>query len=91
LNYWVRLGIVGLAAGVWMQVAFWRLAWGTQKRLRAADSGQRALVVGLMGSMAAFLAHGMVDAVHFVIDLAFIFFMSLGLVWQINSELDTEG
>jgi O-antigen ligase len=85
LNYWVRLGIVGLAAGVWMQVAFWRLAWRTQRRLRETDPGQRALVVGLMGSMAAFLAHGQVDAVQFVIDLAFIFFMTLGLAWQIGA------
>ena len=27
LNYWLRLGLIGLAAGIWIQVAFWRLAW----------------------------------------------------------------
>jgi O-antigen ligase len=86
LNYWVRLGIVGLAAGVWMQAAFWRMAWGLQARLKGRDADQRALVVGLMGGMAAFLAHGMVDAVHFVIDLAFIFYMSLGLVAVMNEK-----
>jgi hypothetical protein len=46
----------------------------------------RTLVVGLMGSMAAFIAHGLVDEVHFVIDLAFIFFMTLGLVHQLSGN-----
>lgn len=88
LNYWVRLGIVGLAAGIWMQVAFWRMAWSTQRRLRAVDPAGRALAAGLMGSMAAMLAHGMVDEVHFVIDLAFIFFMTLGLMHRLNVEAE---
>ncbi len=86
LNYWVRLGIFGLAAGIWLQVAFWRLAWSTHSRLREMRTSARALAVGLMGSMAAFVAHGMVDEVHFVIDLAFIFFMSLGLMHQLNKD-----
>ena len=84
LNYWVRLGIVGLVAGIWIQIAFWKLAWQVQKKLQNTDSAGRALVVGLMGSMAAFIGHGMVDEVHFVIDLAFIFFMTLGLMHQMN-------
>jgi putative inorganic carbon (HCO3(-)) transporter len=91
LNYWVRMGLVGLAAGVWMQVAFWRLAWRTQNALRGVDRGGRALAVGLMGGMAAMVAHGMVDAVHFVIDLAFIFSMSLGLMAQLGEEAAQNG
>jgi O-antigen ligase len=86
LNYWVRLGIVGLAAGIWIQIAFWKLAWKVQKRLQDRDSAGRALAVGLMGSMAAFIGHGMVDEVHFVIDLAFLFFMTLGLMHQLNEQ-----
>lgn len=86
LNYWVRLGIIGFIAGIWIQVAFWQAAWQLQRALRDSDLNTRALVVGLMGSMAAFLAHGLVDEVHFVIDLAFIFFMSLGLIHQIASQ-----
>lgn len=90
LNYWVRLGLVGLAAGIWMQVAFWRLAWNTQRHLRVVDPGTRALAAGLMGSMAAMIAHGMVDEVHFVIDLAYIFFMTLGLMHQLSEETRQE-
>ncbi len=84
LNYWARLGILGLVVGVAMQIAFWRTAWVAQKRFKGSDAASRALVVGLMGGMAAFVAHGLVDEVHFVIDLAFIFFMSLGLVHQVS-------
>ena len=86
LDYWVRLGILGLAAGIWIQVAFWRLAWTTQRALRQGDPESRLLAVGLMGGMAAMIAHGMVDETHFVIDLAFIFFMTLGLMHQLAGE-----
>ena len=48
---------------------------------------RRALALGLMGSMVDFLAHGMVDASYFVIDLAFAFFLTLGVVqWLARSE-----
>jgi O-antigen ligase len=87
LNYWVRLGVLGLAAGVWLQVAFWRMIWRTQRRLKwFAPRPPRALAIGLMGCMAAFVAHGMVDATHFVIDLAFILFAILGLTHQLHQE-----
>ncbi len=91
LNYWVRLGVVGLATGVWMQAAFWRMAVRAHRRLRATDPLASALAAGLMGSMAAMLAHGMVDAVHFVIDLAFIFAMTLGLMHQLAVQAEQEG
>ena len=32
-----------------------------------------------MGSMVNFLAHGLVDASYFVVDLAFVFFLTLGI------------
>ena len=48
LDYWVRLGIFGLVVGVWLQVEFWRLAWSTQRALRAGRPESRMLAVGLM-------------------------------------------
>jgi O-antigen ligase len=87
LNYWVRLGILGLIIGIWLQVIFWRTAWRLQKYFAVSSPVNRALVVGLMGSMATFLGHGMVDEVHFVIDLAFIYFMTLGLLYQLEGEV----
>jgi hypothetical protein len=86
-------------AGVWLQVAFWgtalplrRLMDGAAERagqVRAAARDRRALALGLMGSMVNFLAHGLVDASYFVIDLAFAFFLTLGVVeWLARSQTD---
>ena len=77
LDYGCRLGLGGLAVGVWLQVAFWRLALPLR---RLPDRDRRALALGLMGSMVNFLAHGLVDASYFVIDLAFAFFLTLGVI-----------
>jgi O-antigen ligase len=49
-----------------------------QRRAEAID--RRALALGMMGSMVNHLAHGLVDASYFVIDLAFVFFLTLGVV-----------
>jgi O-antigen ligase len=99
LDYGTRLGLFGLAAGAWLQVSFWRLAlplrWragsvdGPARRELGEAADRRALAIGLMGSMVDFLAHGMVDASYFVIDLAYVFFLTLGLVqWLARSEID---
>jgi O-antigen ligase len=84
LDYATRMGVAGLAVGAWLQVAFWRAALPLR---RLADPDRRALALGLMGSMVSFLAHGLVDASYFLIDLAFAFFMTLGVVqWLSRSE-----
>jgi O-antigen ligase len=77
LDYATRMGIAGLIVGAWLQVAFWHLALPLR---RLADPDRRALALGLMCSMVSFLAHGFVDASYFLIDLAFAFFLALGVV-----------
>lgn len=77
LDYAARLGLLGLASGVWLQIAFWKTAWPLR---RLEDPLNRALAIGLMGSMTAFLAHGLVDASFFVVDLAYVFFVTLAVV-----------
>jgi putative inorganic carbon (HCO3(-)) transporter len=84
LDYATRMGVAGLAVGAWLQVAFWRAALPLR---RLTDPDRRALALGLMGSMVSFLAHGLVDASYFLIDLAFAFFLALGVVqWLSRSE-----
>jgi O-antigen ligase len=86
LDYATRMGIAGLAAGAWLQIAFWRLALPLR---RLTDPDRRALALGLMGSMVNLLAHGLVDASYFLIDLAFAFFLTLGVVqWLSRSGTD---
>jgi putative inorganic carbon (HCO3(-)) transporter len=77
LDFWAILGLPGLAALAWLQVAFWRSGRASYRRL--ADPLLRALVLGLMGSMASFLVHGLVDTGYFLADLALVFMLTLGI------------
>ncbi|MCP4537433.1 MAG: hypothetical protein GY832_09835 [Chloroflexi bacterium] len=70
LDHWTRLGVLGVLAGIVVQVAFWR-----QVR---RERGQ-LLVIGFAGSMVALLAHGLVDNALFFPDLALVFFLTLAL------------
>jgi O-antigen ligase len=78
LDSWSMLGIVGLAAFVWLEVAFWRMA--LQLRRVALSPDMRALLIGLAASMAYALAHGLVDTLYFLPDLALAFMLTMGMV-----------
>ncbi len=86
LTYATRLGIPGLAVGIWLHVAFWQqgrhsLTLGNSgDRLTASTRDRRVLALGLMGSLAYTWAHGLVDASYFFTDLALAFLLGLGLV-----------
>ncbi|RLC68083.1 MAG: hypothetical protein DRI48_00595 [Chloroflexi bacterium] len=77
LDHWARLGVLGLLAGVATQIVFWREAVAARE-----DPATRAssLQIGLAGSMAVLLAHGLVDNPLFYPDLAVAFFLTLALV-----------
>ncbi len=83
LDYWVSLGILGLVVLVALQFAFWSTALEVVRRWRSVDPMVVALAVGAMGSMADFLAHGLVDNSYFLIDLSFIFCFTLALVQRL--------
>jgi O-antigen ligase len=82
LDFWARLGILGVAALVWLEVAFF--ATGRRVYRRLVDPEQRALAIGLMASMVDFLAHGLIDNSYFLVDLAFVFFLTVGLMEQLE-------
>ena len=77
LDFWVQLGIGGILLGVWLLVAFFRRAWNSFKT--TSDLYTRALMLGLMASMVDLLAHGLIDEAYFVMDLAYIFMLTLAL------------
>lgn len=83
LDHWTRLGVLGVLAGVAVQIAFWRALRRWPKRDALS---KRALALGLAGSMAALLAHGLVDNSLFFPDLALAFFLILALVQQKDEE-----
>jgi O-antigen ligase len=91
LDHWTRLGLLGLLAGLVVQVAFWRAAWpgGSSnhrggKSVLPAAARSAGLHLGLAGSMAALLAHGLVDNTLFYPDLALAFFLTLALVEEMR-------
>jgi O-antigen ligase len=82
LDFGTRLGMGGIAVLVWLQTVFWLAAW------RLYKTWPSPLILGLMGSMIIFLAHGLVDNSYFLVDLAFAFFLTVGLVQGLtNSEI----
>lgn len=85
LDFGTRLGAGGILVLLWLQLAFWRVALCLYRRLPQGE--EQALTLGLMGSMVATLAHGLVDNSFFLVDLAFIFFLTLGVVGRLGAEI----
>jgi hypothetical protein len=77
LDFWTRLGIFGVAILFALLVLFYRRAW---KVFTTTDTlYTRALMLGLMASMVNFLAHGLIDAAYFYVDLAYVFWLTMFL------------
>jgi O-antigen ligase len=79
LDFWLRLGIIGVGIFVWIQFEFWRQARKIYLTHRASNPLNFALIVGTMGSMINLLSHGLVDNSVFVNDLAYVFVLLLGI------------
>ena len=77
LDFWTRLSLLGLLVFLAMQAMFWRISLRALRQSRESDSLVFAMTLGLLGGMAALLAHGLIDNSVFVIDLAFIFAFQL--------------
>ncbi|HZY41033.1 MAG TPA: O-antigen ligase family protein, partial [Anaerolineae bacterium] len=85
LDFAARLGLLGLTAFVAMQAAFWRVAWRVMRNAKSSLKIEHwSLIIGLMASMIDFLAHGLVDAAYFVVDLSFVFMLTLALVQKLD-------
>lgn len=90
LDHWTRMGILGVLAGTALQVTFWHRIRASlsppcvKEREEmcppSTEKGMEKLYIGLAGSMAALLAHGLVDNTLFFPDMALAFFLTLALV-----------
>jgi O-antigen ligase len=78
LDFWLRLGVLGVVLLGWLLVAFFRKGWRAYRRL--PEGLDRLLILGLMAGMVNFVAHGLVDNAFFLVDLAFVFVLMLALV-----------
>ncbi|MSQ14485.1 MAG: hypothetical protein EXR50_01290 [Dehalococcoidia bacterium] len=68
LDFWLRLGILGIIVLACLQAVFWSKA---NKLYRRSDGSKRWMILATMGSMASFLIHGLFDNSFFLIDLAY--------------------
>ncbi|MGC8839419.1 MAG: O-antigen ligase family protein, partial [Anaerolineae bacterium] len=87
LDFWTRTGLLGLGAFGVTAVAFFRRALDLWRR--AGDPDARALAAGLTGSMAGALAHGLIDNIYFLVDLAFVYALTMALItwlWEKERE-----
>ncbi len=84
LDFWLRLGIPGLSAIIWLLVAFFRKGWMWLRCLSGGDV--RLLIMGLMAGMVSFVAHGLVDNAFFLVDLAFVFALMLALLEAVGYD-----
>jgi putative inorganic carbon (HCO3(-)) transporter len=75
LNFWVETGLLGLVAFAWV------LGVAVLQARRALGLGPwpRALSVGLLGLVVAFVVHGLADVPYFKNDQALAFWAILGI------------
>ncbi|MCC6891280.1 MAG: O-antigen ligase family protein [Anaerolineae bacterium] len=85
LDFWVRLGLAGVALLIGFQAAFWRRCLYLYQRLKSNPLGF-ALVIGTIGSMINLIGHGMIDNSVFVIDLSYVFMLLLALTHLENGR-----
>ncbi|HEX6350064.1 MAG TPA: O-antigen ligase family protein [Candidatus Dormibacteraeota bacterium] len=75
LNLWSETGLLGLAAFTWICVQLVRVALP----LLRGDPWRRALAIGLLGMLAAFVVHGLGDVPYFKNDQSLAFWALLAI------------
>ena len=85
LQFWLELGLLGLAAFLVLLIQFSRLACRAWCAARAAET--RALVAGVTASLAGWLVHGALDNSYFLVDLSVLFWLHLAIV-ELAAESD---
>lgn len=72
-DFLARLGVLGVVAGALLIAGYVQL-------IRRALTSNRALAIGCAGFLAAMLAHGLVDHSFFLIELAYPFMLTAGVL-----------
>jgi O-antigen ligase len=84
-DFWLRLGVPGLAAFLWVLVSFFQKGFIAYRLL--PQGNERLLTLGMMAGMVNLVAHGLVDNAFFLVDLAFAFVLMLAVVQAVGDEL----
>jgi O-antigen ligase len=85
LNLWSETGLLGLAAFTWLAVQLVRVALPLVHR----DPWRRALAIGLLGMLVAFVVHGIGDVPYFKNDQALAFWALLAIPLGAASDNQT--
>lgn len=89
LDFATRLGLAGIITGLWLLWSYVRVSLHLPSR---SSPSWRPLAVGLLGAIVYTLAHGLVDHSFFLVDLAFTFFLMLGLaIWMDENQSKGRG
>ena len=83
LDFWARMGVLGVVALGWMVVEFYK------KGIKGIKGIDGNLVLGLMAGMTAALAHGMMDAAYFYVDLAFVWMLMMAVMMETGRQVHT--
>jgi O-antigen ligase len=83
-DFWLRLGLPGLVVIAVLLVTLFRWGWRLYRQL--SNSNDCLLVLGLLGGMVNFVAHGLVDNAFFLVDLAFASMLILAIVQFYNKQ-----
>ncbi len=78
LNFWLSLGLPGLAAAV--GGVSWLAAEAHRRFRHPASPSDRALGAAALGILLSFLVHGSLDNSYFLVDLAVVWWIVLGLL-----------
>lgn len=81
LNFWSETGLIGLAGFLWIVGRFFREAYALRGR------GGWIVPAGA-AAMIALLVHGLVDVPYFKNDLAFLFWMLVGMIESVRAVAD---
>jgi len=76
LQIWAEMGILGLLAWLWLILGFFRAGLRNLK----VEYGQNYLTIGLIAASAAFLVHNLIDFSFFIPEVAFHWWVILGLI-----------
>ena len=76
LQIWAEMGILGILAWLWLILGSFRAGLRNLK----VEHGRSYLTIGLIAASAAFLAHNLIDFAFFIPEVAFHWWVILGLI-----------
>ena len=85
LDFWIRLGILGVGLLLVMQLVFWKALRRAVRIYQKNDPLLYAIVVGVVGSMVNLIFHGLIDNSVFVQDLCYVFIFLLASAAQLSN------